>query len=49
MVPTNEPDVIKFDKHLGFREEFVMKDGAIGADMMILVLSREDAKQRWGV
>ena len=49
MVPTNEPDVIAFDKHLGFKEEFVMKDGAVGADMMILVLTREDAKARWGV
>jgi hypothetical protein len=38
MVPTNEPKTIAFDKHLGFEEEFVMKDGAPGADMMILVL-----------
>lgn len=38
MVPTNEPATIAFDKHLGFEEEFVMKDGAPGADMMILVL-----------
>lgn len=38
MVPTNEPDTIAFDKKLGFVEEFVMKDGAPGADMMILVL-----------
>lgn len=38
MVPTNEPKTIAFDKHLGFKEEFVMKDGAPGADMMILVL-----------
>ena len=38
LVPTNEPDTIKFDKHLGFVEEFVMKDGAPNADMMVLVL-----------
>jgi L-amino acid N-acyltransferase YncA len=38
MVPTNEPDTIAFDKHLGFEEEFVMKDGAPGADMMVLVM-----------
>lgn len=38
MVPTNEPDTIAFDKHLGFVEEFVMKDGAPGADMQVLVL-----------
>jgi RimJ/RimL family protein N-acetyltransferase len=38
MVPTNEPHIIQFDKHLGFEEEFVMKDGAPGADMQILVM-----------
>lgn len=38
MVPTNEPKVIAFDKHLGFVEEFVMKDGAPGADMLVMVL-----------
>ena len=38
MVPTNEPATIAFDKHLCFEEEFVMKDGAPGADMMVLVL-----------
>ena len=38
MVPTNEPHIIKFDKHLGFEEEFVMKHGAPGADMQILVM-----------
>lgn len=46
MVPTNEPDVIAFDKHIGFREEFVMKDGAVDADMQVLVLTPEDAS-RW--
>lgn len=45
MVPTNEPDTIAFDKKLGFEEEFVMKDGAPGADMMILVLWPD--KCRW--
>ena len=38
MVPTNEPHIIEFDKRLGFEEEFVMKDGAPGADMMVMVL-----------
>lgn len=47
MVPTNEPDVIRFDKKLGFSEEFVMKDGAVGADMMVLVLTEEAARKRW--
>jgi hypothetical protein len=47
MVPTNEQEVINFDKHLGFTEEFVMKNAAPDADMMILVLTDEDARQRW--
>jgi hypothetical protein len=37
-VPTNEPHVIKLDKHFGFEEEFVMKDAAPGADMQVLVM-----------
>jgi RimJ/RimL family protein N-acetyltransferase len=45
MVPTNEPDIIAFDKHLGFEEEFVMKDGAPGADMQVLVMRPETC--RW--
>lgn len=45
MVPTNEPKTIAFDKKLGFEEEFVMKDGAPGADMMFLVLWPD--KCRW--
>jgi RimJ/RimL family protein N-acetyltransferase len=38
MVPSNEPHILAFDKHLGFEEEFVMKDGAPGADMHVLVM-----------
>jgi len=38
MVPSNEPKILEFDKHLGFEEEFVMKDGAPGADMHVLVM-----------
>lgn len=45
LVPTNEPDVIAFDKNLGFEEEYVMKDGAPGADMQVLVMWPE--KCRW--
>lgn len=45
MVPSNEPHVLAFDKHLGFEEEFVMKDGAPGADMHVLVLWPD--KCRW--
>ena len=45
MVPTNEPAVIEFDKHLGFEEEFVMKDGAVDSDMQVLVMWPD--KCRW--
>ena len=45
MVPTDEPDTIAFDKKLGFEEEFVMKDGAPGADMQFLVMWHD--KCRW--
>ena len=45
MVPSNEPHILAFDKHLGFVEEFVMKDGAPGADMHVLVLWPTDC--RW--
>jgi len=47
MVPTNEPDIISFDKKLGFSEEFIMKDAAVGADMMVLVITEEAARERW--
>lgn len=45
MVPSNEPHILEFDKHLGFEEEFVMKDGAPGADMHVLVLWPDNC--RW--
>lgn len=46
MVPSNKPDVLKFDKHLGWEEEFVMKCGAPdGYDMHVLVMWPE--KCRW--
>jgi hypothetical protein len=45
MVPSNEPHIIAFDKHLGFEEEFVMKDGAPGADMHVLVMRPDTC--RW--
>jgi RimJ/RimL family protein N-acetyltransferase len=45
MVPSNEPKILAFDKHLGFEEEFVMKDGAPGADMHVLVMRPDTC--RW--
>jgi hypothetical protein len=39
MVPLSKPDVIAFDKHLGFKEEFVMRKAAHdGGDLMVLVM-----------
>lgn len=47
MVPTSKPEVIKFDKHLGFQEEFVMKSAAKdGSDLCIMVLW-PDENNRW--
>ena len=45
MVPTDEPNLVKFYRHLGLVEEFVMKDGAPGADMQFMVLWPD--KCRW--
>lgn len=45
MVPSNEPHILAFDKHLGWEEEFVMRDGAPGADMHILVMRPDNC--RW--
>jgi len=45
MVPTNMPEVIAFDKHCGFEEEFVMKDATPDADIMVLVMWPD--KCRW--
>lgn len=45
-VPMSMPDVIAFDRHLGFKDEFVMRDAAPdGGDMMVLVMRPEDC--RW--
>lgn len=46
MVPTSDVDVIAFDKHIGFEEEFVMKDAAADGDMQVLVLTPATAS-RW--
>jgi len=44
LVPTNEPHIIAFDKKLGFEEEFVMKDAAPEADLMVLVMTADKCK-----
>lgn len=46
MVPTSDLDVIAFDKHIGFEEEFIMKDAAADGDMQVLVLTPVTAS-RW--
>lgn len=45
LVPTDNPKALKFDKHIGFREEFVMKDGHPSGDMHVLVMFKDDC--RW--
>ena len=45
LVPTNLSKAIAFHKHVGFEEEFVLKDGAPGADLMVLVMWPD--KCRW--
>lgn len=41
LVPMSMPDVIKFDKKIGWQEEFVVRDGAPDGDMMMLVMRPE--------
>lgn len=45
LVPVSEIKVIEFDKHLGWEEEFIIKDGAPDGDMMMLVMRPH--KCRW--
>lgn len=46
MVPSDMPDVLEFDRHLGFEYEFLMKDaGPDGADLHVLVMRPETC--RW--
>lgn len=45
MVPVANKDALRFDKHLGFIEEFVIKDGNPSGDVAVLGMRREDC--RW--
>lgn len=45
LVPMSETKVIEFDKHLGWQEEFIIKDGAPDGDMMMLVMWKDQC--RW--
>jgi hypothetical protein len=45
LLPTNKPKVIDFVKHLGFEEEFVMKDAGKASDIQGLVMW--PSKCRW--
>lgn len=38
LVPSNEADIVKFDMRLGFEIEFIMKNAAVGADLVGLVM-----------
>lgn len=41
-VPSTHHKMMKLAKHIGFEEEFVMKDGAPGGDMHLLVMRPEN-------
>lgn len=45
LVPSSNQKALKFDKHIGFTEEFVMKDGHPDGDMHVLVMFKDDC--RW--
>jgi hypothetical protein len=46
MVPASKPDVLAFDLHLGWQEEFVMQDAAFdGGPLHVLVMRPETC--RW--
>lgn len=38
LVPSNEERIVRFDMRLGFEIEFIMKDAAVGADLVGLVM-----------
>lgn len=38
LVPSNEEHIVRFDMRLGFEIEFIMKDAAVGADLVGLVM-----------
>lgn len=44
MCPSVWPKVLAFDKKIGFEEEFVIKDGFPGGDMVVLVMRPETCK-----
>lgn len=44
-VPSNNEDALRFDKHLGFREEARIADAAPGGDIILLTMTR--AQCRW--
>lgn len=41
-VPSTRPDILKFDLHLGFEQEFVMTDAAPDGDLHVLVLRADN-------
>lgn len=45
LVPADNPKALKFDLHIGFKEEFVMKHGHPSGAMHVLVMFKEDC--RW--
>lgn len=45
LVPSNEPEIVKFDIKLGFEIEAVLKNAAVDADLVVLVMWAD--KCRW--
>ena len=45
LVPSNEPEIVKFDIKLGFEVEAILKDAAVDADLIVLVMRAD--KCRW--
>jgi RimJ/RimL family protein N-acetyltransferase len=44
LVSSNNLDAMRFDKHLGFVEEAVIKDGCPDGDLNILTMTRDQCK-----
>jgi RimJ/RimL family protein N-acetyltransferase len=45
MVAASNAVALEFDRRIGFKDEFVMKDGAPDGDLIVLCMRREDC--RW--
>lgn len=44
LVPSNNADAIKFDEHLGFRKEAVIRDAVPGGDLIVYSMTRKQCR-----